>query len=356
MLTWLWAVLVFGLLIFVHELGHFLLAKRAGVGVDVFSLGFGPRLFWFRWGETECRVSAIPLGGYVRMVGENPDDEVAPEDQERSFANKSVWWRLGIVGAGPISNLILGFLAFFLIAAVWGEVVDRSPNVGQVFKSTPAAAAGLVAGDSILSVDGARVKSFSELKRMIVASGGKPVELLVERGKEHFKLTLKPEAVKYKGADGKEGVEYRIGIQAGQDAVMEPVPLSRAVVVSLKQAYQAAYLIVDMVQRLVTRKASMKEVGGPIFIAQAAEEAASRGAKDLIFLAGLISINLAILNLLPIPVLDGGHILFFLIEALIGRPVPISAREKAQQVGMLLLLALMAVVFYNDISRMLTAS
>ncbi len=352
------AVIVLGVLIFVHELGHFTVAKLAGVGVETFSLGFGPRLFGFRRGGTDYRVSAIPLGGYVRMVGENPGEEVPPEDRQRSFAHKPVGWRLAIVAAGPVSNIVLAFLAFLLVLMIWGAPDSGPPDswpprVGGVLRGTPAFAAGLQRDDLVVAIDSQKIASWMDMKRAIKGSNGRQVVLTVRRGAKTLSLKVKPRPVSRTDPSGREVREFQIGIVAGPDTKFRPLGLFEAPVRAIGHTYYSSLMIVHVVGRLLKRQESVKNVGGPIFIAQEAGRAARQGLPFLLGLAGLISVNLAVLNLLPIPALDGGHLFFFLIEALIRRPVPLAVREKAQQIGMIILIMLMLLVVYNDIARIL---
>lgn len=351
MITVLSAVVVLGILIFVHELGHFLLAKRAGVGVKTFSLGFGPRLFGFKRGGTDYRVSAIPLGGFVRMVGEHPGEEIDPEDIPRSFTHKPVGWRLAIVFAGPGANLVFAFLVYYLL--LWGlGLPTMTTLVGDVLKDQPAGLAGLQKGDRVLAVDGQATAHWGELVAAIQGSQGKAVSLSVDRQGRQLELSLTPQPVQVTDIFGEPQRVYRVGIVAGGEVFTRPVGPGQALEMAWRKTYMAGEIIVLSVVKLVERKVAMDSLGGPILIAQVAGEAARHGLAPLMDLAALLSVNLAILNLLPIPALDGGHLFFFLWEAVTRRPVSVAVREKAQQVGLLLLIMLMAFIFYNDIARL----
>ncbi|MFH1058049.1 MAG: RIP metalloprotease RseP [Pseudomonadota bacterium] len=347
------AVVVLGLLIFVHELGHFLVAKRAGVGVTTFSLGFGPRLFGIKRGGTDYRLSAIPLGGFVRMVGEHPGEEVEPEDIPRSFSHKPVGWRLAIVAAGPVSNVLFALVTYFALLFFWG-LPTLTTQVGEVVANQPAAAAGVQKGDKIVAIGGAPVEHWGDMVRLIQGSGGRSLAVTVDRGGRQVGLTLTPQTVKVANIFGEETEVYRVGIVAsGQSLILEVGPIE-ALSLAAQKTYSAGELIVLSVVKIFERKVSVDTLGGPIMIAQVAGEAARQGLATLLDLAALLSVNLAILNLLPIPALDGGHVFFFLWEALTRRPVKLAVREKAQQVGMALLLMLMVLIFYNDIARLVT--
>ena len=349
-MTILWAAIMLGVLIFVHELGHFLVAKWAGVGVNTFSLGFGPRLLGFKKGETDYRLSAIPLGGFVRMVGENPSDEVAPEDEARSFSHKKVGWRLAIVAAGPLSNVAFALIAYFLLMLVWG-LPTMTTAVGEVLPSSPALLAGVQKGDRVTAINGTPVSQWTDMVELIQGSDGKPLRVTLQRGKGQVQATIHPRREETTDIFGEKHQVFRVGIVASQEMVTIRVGLWEAAKLAAQKTYWAGELIVMSVVKILQAKVSVDNLGGPIMIAQVAGEAASHGLAPLISLAALISVNLAILNLLPIPALDGGHILFFLIEAVTRRPVSLAMREKAQQVGMVILILLMVFIFYNDIAR-----
>ncbi len=346
------AVVLLGVLIFVHELGHFLLAKRFKVGVTVFSLGFGPALFSFTRGETNYRLSAIPLGGYVRMVGEDPSEELAPELLPRSFNHKSPGQRLAIVAAGPLFNVLFAIVLYYFIAVSAG-VPQLGTVVGDVMPATPAAAAGLQKDDVIVAIDGQPVRVWPEMVEKVQGSQGQPLLLLVERGGKQLEFTLTPALDDAKNQFGEEVKVYRVGIQASPKGVYtRQVSLLEGVSVALQKTWEAGSLIFMSVVKLISGSIALDNMGGPIKIAQIAGEAAQYGLAALAALAALLSVNLAILNLLPIPALDGGHLLFFTVEALTRRKPSLRFRERAQQVGVILLLLLMALVFYNDIASL----
>jgi regulator of sigma E protease len=343
-------IVVLGVLIFFHEFGHFLVARLFGVGVEKFSLGFGPRLIGKKVGITDYRISAIPLGGYVKMVGEEPDAEIAPEDIPISFTHKHVAKRMLIVAAGPVFNILLAVIIFFGIFFTSGTFVLK-PSVGSVKQGSPAFAAGLEKGDLITAINESAINSWDEMAEIINASKGEKIKLAVRRGESSQKFSLAPELVTTKNIFGEDAQRYIIGITASGETYSKELNLFQAFSESMIQTYRVTELMVVIIAKLITGDISTDTLGGPIMIAQMAGDSAKAGIGSLISFIALISVNLAIINLLPIPVLDGGHLLFFSIEAVKGRPVSIKVREIAQQIGLFLLILLMILVFYNDISR-----
>jgi regulator of sigma E protease len=345
------AVIVLGFLILFHELGHFLVAKRVGVGVLKFSIGFGPRLIGRKVGRTDYVISAIPLGGFVKMVGEDPEEQVDPADRAIAFQQQALWKRMAIVAAGPGANIVFAFVAFSLVFAVYGaRTPTDAAKVGGVIDNMPAAAAGLQTGDRITAVDGAPVSQWDKLSETIRASGGKPITLQVQRDGRTLEIQLTPEAKPDRNMFGETlGTAYVIGIERGFDQ-KEVGPLA-AVWMGAKQTVWWIETLLLSVAKMFQGRIPAKDIGGPILIVQAAGQQARLGLEYLLNFMAVISINLGVLNLLPIPVLDGGHFLFFIMEALLRRPLDTRHREIAQQVGLVLLVSLMAFAFYNDIVR-----
>ncbi len=345
-------IVVLGILIFVHELGHFLVAKWMGVCVQKFSLGFGPRIWGFTRGDTEYRLSLIPLGGYVKMLGEDPDDEVTEEQLSRSFSSQPVGRRMGIVFAGPLSNFLLAVVIFACIYSFSG-IPELTPDVGTVSAGSPAESAGIQAGDRVLAIDGTPIKTWEELSETIEKYGDKPLTLDIRRGEQTTTVTVKPSVSEVKNLFGELVKRPVIGVTASGKFEVRNVNPLLAGYYSLTQTWHLSKLFVMTVVKLIQRVVPFQTLGGPILIAQMAGQQAHEGLLNLINFIALISVNLAVLNLLPIPVLDGGHILFFTLEAILGRSIGIKKIEMAQKIGMLVLLVLMVFVFYNDIMRLL---
>lgn len=352
MTTVLATIIVLGVLIFIHELGHFLLAKACGVRVDAFSLGFPPKLLHKKIGETEYRLSVIPLGGYVKLLGENPNDEIPPELEHRSFIHQSLLRRFFIVLAGPGFNFLFAVLALFLVFAFAG-IPYLTTEIGGVTEDSPAALAGLQKGDRILAVAGQPVSRWEELPPKIEAGGEKPLTLEVKRGEQVLQISLVPRRMEVPDIFGGKVSRVLIGIKPSEEMAVERVGPVQAFSKGLSSSLTISVLTLESIYKLLAREIPMKTLGGPIFIAQLAGKQAEAGATYLIHFMAVLSVNLALLNLLPIPILDGGHLVFLAWEAIRGKPVDVKHRELAQALGLMLILALMALVFYQDILRLL---
>lgn len=373
-MTIVYAVIVLGVLIFVHELGHFLLAKLMGVRVEKFSLGFGPKLFGAKIGETEYLLSAFPLGGYVKMFGEGgfiegsethhqPDnetaetadtsdhvpDEMTEYEKSRSFSHKPVLARIAIVMAGPVFNLLFAWLIFMVICMI--GVPTMTTRIGEALKDKPAAKAGMQKGDVITAINNSPTGQWEQIAEMVAASKGQPLTISVKRDAGTISFTVTPEPRVSKNLFGEKINGYAIGVaSAGEIVTVQYAPV-QAVIKGSGQTGKVIELTLMSLVKMAQRVVPMDSVGGPIMIAKMAGEQASAGGASFLAFMALLSINLGVLNLLPVPVLDGGHLLFFFMELIFRRPVPQKVREYAQQVGMVLLLGLMVLAFYNDIIR-----
>jgi regulator of sigma E protease len=351
MVTLVATVIVLGVLVFAHEFGHFLLAKLLGVRVEIFSLGFPPKLVAKKWGETEYRISVVPLGGYVKLLGENPNDEVPPELESQSFIHHPLWHRALIVLAGPIFNLLFAVLALFIIFSLTG-IPYLTTEVGGVKAGSPGEAAGLRRGDVILAVDGHPIKRWDELSARIQQKGEQPLELKIQRDGQTLPVRLTPQRMETTNIFGEKVSVAIIGVSSSERLGQEYVSVPRALSEGVFFTYRIIGLTGQSIYKLVVGDIKADTLGGPILIAQMAGKQAKQGVSSLVHFMAILSVNLALLNLLPIPVLDGGHLIFILIESVRGKPVPIKHREMAQAMGMMIILALMLFVFYQDIMRL----
>ena len=449
LLTILALIVVLGVLIFVHEAGHFVAAKLAGIHVHRFSLGLGPPIPWltFRRGETEYSISWLPLGGYVKMASREEDigssaleggAPSVPVPPDRVFEAKPVWVRMVVILAGVVMNALFAWAVFAFLAykngrqidpvttvgrvmedaippeaaalkqirsgtrilringdtvQSWDEVVSamvntpesevrlelsdgsnvvlpihpdaleerlkaaqavqpfRAPVVGQVLPDKPAARAGIQEGDTIVAVSGKPVQQWYDLLELLQSSTGQPLKVEVARAGRRLTFDVTPYIDSIPGPDGKPRAVGRIGVAVGTGFLSEPLTLSQAIVEGWTATIRASTQIVRTVRGLFTGRISGSNVGGPILIGQLAGESARLGLDTFLGFMALISINLAILNLLPIPVLDGGQFLFLLAEAVIRRPLPMKLRERLTTVGLVLIILLMGLAFSNDFRR-----
>jgi regulator of sigma E protease len=343
-------VILLGVLIFVHEFGHFLMAKRAGVGVMKFSLGFGPRIIGKKIGETEYILSLIPLGGYVKLLGESPGEELSEEEDKRSFLKQPVRKRIGIVAAGPVFNLLLAILIFTIVNVIGLPVLTA--EIGNLQTDSAALSAGMKSGDKIVDVDGSAITKWDELSEIISQSKGKQLLITVHRDGQSLSLTVVPKLMKTTNHFGETVEAYKIGVSPLPRTFIERQNPLSAFGRGLNQTWMISKLTVISIVKMFQGVVSPKSLGGPILIAQIAGAQVREGIVPFILFMAMLSINLAILNLLPIPVLDGGHLLFYMLEMATGREINLRWREKAQQVGFVLLILLMVFVFMLDIERL----
>ncbi len=344
-------IIVIGILVFIHEFGHFIVARLCGVGVEVFSLGFGPKIFKKKFGRTEYCIAAIPLGGYVKMVGEEPGTTIDPEDVQSSFTHKSLLQKSLVVAAGPVFNFLLAILIFYVLYQFSGIYLAK-PVVGEVMEDTPALTAGIKPGDIIKEINQDRIESFEDIARIISNSKGEQLEIIVERGTGFKGIILSPVLRPSKNLFGEEIEKYVIGIIGTGESFHKSLNPFAALWHSVKDTYGLIKLTILSVWKMINGSVSADNLGGPLMIAQMAGEQAKAGMMSFAWFIALLSVNLGIINLFPIPVLDGGHLLFFGIEAVRGKAVGDKLREKLVQFGAAMLVVLMVFVFYNDIVRM----
>jgi regulator of sigma E protease len=343
-------IVLLGILIFVHEFGHFLAARIAGVGVLKFSLGFGPKIFGRKIGETEYVLSWIPLGGFVKLLGESGNEELQPEDEKRSFYKQPTWKRMLIVLAGPVFNFLLAVL-IFIIVLMYG-LPSLTAEVGQVQKDSAAFKAGMVNGDKIISIDGNKIVFWEDIRTIISDIKGKEVVVIVERGAEKKNLLVKPKLSNAKNIFGEEVPTYLIGIAPSGKTIIERRNPWEAIIASVYKTWEISKLTIISVVKMLEGVISPRTLGGPIFIAQVAGAQVKEGIIPFILFMAILSINLGVINLFPIPVLDGGHIFFYLIEIVIRREISVKVKEISQQIGFAILLMLMLFVIFIDIERL----
>ena len=345
-------IIVLGLLIFFHELGHFLAAKFFGVRVERFSFGLGPRLIGLKVGETDYRISAFPLGGYVKMVGEGLDEEVSEEEKAYSFSHKAVWKRMLIVLCGPLFNFFFA-MAVFCFGFLFVGQINLTSDIGEVKANYPAYNAGLRSGDKIIRLAGKPITSWKDLPEIVKKNSDKTIPLVFVRNDREYTTSVTPIRSTVKNIFGEEVQEAVIGVTPSGKFFTKELGVIEAFQNGMVQTWGIIKMTGISLLKLVQRKLPLETLGGPIFIAQLAGQQAQEGWTNLLFFTALLSVNLGILNLLPIPILDGGHLFFFAFEWLRGKPLSLKKREVAQQVGMFILIMLMVFVFYNDIVRII---
>ena len=342
------SLLVLSFLIFFHELGHFLFARLFGVKVERFSIGFGKVVLSKTVGGTEYALSAVPLGGYVKMKGQDDADPTKISHDPDSYTMKPAWQRILILLGGPLFNFLLAFILYYFIALMGASAYQ--PVIGFVQKESPAAEAGLKPGDRIIAIDDQKIKTWDQISQIITRSPG-AVELLVDSNGTLKDLVVTPRELSAKNIFGETVHRKMIGIAPkGEITVVKYDPIS-AFGYAWRQTLQASLLIVKSVEKLIEGVVPAKEMGGVIAIVQVTADAAQHGLVALFGLTALISVNLGVLNLLPIPALDGGHIVFTLYEMIFRRRPNEEVVYRLTVAGWALLLALMVFTVFNDISR-----
>jgi regulator of sigma E protease len=360
-------IFVLSLVVFFHELGHFLVARWCGVRVMVFSIGFGPEIVGFndRRG-TRWKISAIPLGGFVKFLGDDsaastPDNaalaKMDSSERAHSFMFQSVAKRAAIVVAGPVANFILAIVIFAAVFMVYGKQT-MSARVDAVQPGSAAAAAGFEPGDLVVSIDGHAVDNFAQMQRVVGESAGETLEITVERAGATKILKATPALQEKKDVFGNVRRIGILGIQrspAPEDLKSQPVALPQAVWLGVQESWDVVDQTLSYVGGVIIGRKSADQLGGPIRIAQMSGQVASLGFVVLLHFAGMLSVSIGLLNLFPIPLLDGGHLLFYLIEGVRGRPLSERAQEVGFRIGLAIVLMLMIFATFNDIVHLTTS-
>ncbi len=349
-MSWFVAFLILSLLIFFHELGHYSAARFFGVYVEVFSIGFGKKITSFMMWGTRWQVSMIPLGGYVKMKGQEDMDPAARSDDDDSYNSKKPWQRIIILLAGPAANFITAFVLYFFIAL--GGPQTLAPVVGKVVPDSPAAKAGVMENDKIISMNSIKIITWKEMTAIIKKSEG-PLTLEVERGAYLKTLHVTPHISETENMFREKIQRKMIGIGSAGVAITQDFSFFESFGYAAAETYEASKIIFLSLQKLLSGAVPAKELGGVVSIVKITADASDSGWMALFFFTALISVNLGVLNLLPIPALDGGHIMFNLYE-MITRHAPSEAvLIKLTVIGWILLLGLMSLGLYNDINRLM---
>lgn len=353
-------LVVLTVIVFVHEMGHYLVARWNGVAIHTFSVGFGRELVgWNDRHGTRWRISAIPLGGYVRFVGDMnpasvPDPEAAanvdPALAPRLFVNKNVWQRIAIVAAGPLANVLLTFLILYALLLGYGRYTIP-PVISEVVSGSVAETAGFLPGDEIVAVDGYAVRGFEDFQRYVATSPERPVVVNLKRAGGERTLTLVPEAVEIEDRFGNDQRIGRIGVSRDVDdtdvTLYRPGPVE-AIGMTLEEIRFIVQRTAAFLGDFFVGRGDVEQLGGPVKVAKVSGEVATLGFVALINLMALLSLNIGIFNLLPVPMLDGGHLLYYFIEAVRGRPLSMRIQEIGFRFGFALVLALMVFTLFND--------
>ncbi|MCB2077351.1 MAG: RIP metalloprotease RseP [Novosphingobium sp.] len=352
-------LLVLGPLVVIHELGHYLVGRIFGVKADAFSVGFGKELAgWTDRRGTRWKLSALPLGGYVQFAGDmnavsmpdQKEDGLTDEERKLTFHSKPLWQRSLIVLAGPLTNLFFAVAIFAAFNMAYGKVV-ATPEIARFGEDSPAQVAGLEIGDRIVAIDGNRIQSFTEIPEYVVPFPGKTVTLTVEREDQSLEIPVTIAEVVETDSFGNEARIGRLGIGADKGELV-PVGPIEAVALGFEQSFGIMKMMVTGIGQIFSGDRSVKELGGPIKIAKYSGEQFSLGWSQFVSFAALISINLAFINLLPIPALDGGHLAFYAAEAVRRKPLGLRSQEWAFRTGLALVLALMLFVTINDLASL----
>lgn len=347
-------------IVFVHEMGHYLVARWNGVAIDAFSIGFGPELIgWTDRRGTRWRIAAFPLGGYVKFTGDmnaasmpDPDAEkYDPAIRANLFVNKSVFQRMAVVVAGPLANFILTFLILYAMLLGYGRLT-LDPVVGDVISDSPAAAAGLEPGDRFLSVDGYAIRGFEDVQRIVSTAPERTVPMVVERDGEQVSLSLIPRSETTTTRFGRELKVGRMGVtrDVGEDDIVlyHPGPIE-----AVGMTFEEITFIIDRTLNFLgdifIGRADLDQVAGPVGMAQVSGEVATLGLLALVNLTALLSLNIGIINLFPVPMLDGGHLMYYLYEAVRGRPLSQRVQEIGYRIGFALVCTLMVFTLINDL-------
>lgn len=337
-------------LIFFHELGHFLIARVFGVKVEVFSIGFGKKLLSKTYGDTEYALSLIPLGGYVKMKGQSDSDPLEQSNESDSYTSKAPWQRICILLAGPLFNILLAFLIYSFLS--YGDKQVLLPTLGEIKADFPASKAGLKSGDTILSINGEKIQTWEEMAEIISTSPS--LSMQIKRGEEILSFSLTPKEIQRKNIFGESKKHYVIGVGAKGEFGNKHYGIWEALKNGAEGTYKNSLFIFEGVKKLIVGSVPTSEVGGVISIVQVMNKASESGWVSFALLVALISINLGVLNLLPIPALDGGHILFNLYEMIFSKPPTPNALYYFTLGGWAILLGLMMLGLYNDINRILS--
>jgi len=340
-------ILVLSALVIVHELGHYLAARFLGVRVERFSIGFGKKLFSRKCGDTEFMICAIPLGGYVKMAG---DERSESKGRPEEFFSHSILHRAIIIVMGPITNFLFAFLCFYVIFVSGFPMI--TPTIGKVMDGYPAQSAGLLTGDKVVAIDGLAVNGWEDIQEYVQRSKGASLRFFLSRDGRQLEMSIVPQQKEIKNIFGQKENLRLVGIQPKEDFILVRFGPGTSLVKAATQVKKVTVMTLRALYHVATGAMPAKDaLSGPIGIFDVIKDAAKMGLSYLILITAVISTSLAIFNLFPVPILDGGHLLFLAIEAVRRKPLPVKVEEGFAKVGFSLLMCLMLFVFYNDMVR-----
>ena len=350
-------LVVFTILVFVHELGHYLVAKRFGVTIETFSIGFGPEIFgWTDKSGTRWKFSIIPFGGYVKYLGDadassRPDncemEKLTDEQKSKTMHAKTPCQRIWIAAAGPIANYILAIVTFFFLFATVGQRYVPA-KISDFVEGSSAKEAGLQVGDMIKSINGEKIKTFLDIERFVKTSANVPLNMIVDREGKELSLTVAPKEEEEKSKEGETKKVGRLGIIRSLTPEYIQHSVGSALYTSVQETLSFSWSMLVNIGQMFTGKRSADEMGGFLRIAEVTGQASQMGMATLVWMMASLSVNLGLFNLFPVPVLDGGHILFYTIEAIRGKPLSEKIQERAFMTGLILILGLMIYINGND--------
>ena len=347
-MSWLLSILVLGTLVLLHEYGHFVVARWSGVRVERFSIGFGPRLLRWRRGRTEYVLSLLPLGGYVKLAGEHGAGKAHASDE---FLSKPTGVRAWIIFAGPLVNALISVVALWVVLVI--GYPELLPNVGRLLDGMPAKEVGIQVGDHVRAIDEQPVRTWEELTQVVYRSPGKPLRLQIDRAGAPMTITVTPKPREIRDPFGRTKTIGLVGIvPAGTYETYRVGPMEALRKTAAKEWEWTSQMMLSLWSLFTGRMSMQESLTGPIGIMYMTSEAVKMGFGPLLYLVSIFSLSLAIFNVFPIPVLDGGHLLFIALEKLRGRPVSVKVQERSAQVSMALLLCLVVVVCANDLTRL----
>lgn len=353
-------IFIITIIVFVHELGHYYVARLAGVKVEVFSIGFGKEIFgWFDKNETRWKICLIPLGGYVKMFGDKNASSVADfekiknlskREKEISFHTKPLPWKMAIVSAGPIANYILAILIMAFFFTYYGMPISE-PIIDKIMQGSASEKAGFLKGDRILAIDEKEITKFSDIQTILSLNNGEELKILYQRHDEKYEINVIPDIIEKEDILGNISKTSKLGITSS-NVILKKYPIHIVFAKAKSETYEISITTLKAISQIVSGKRSSDELGGPIRIAKYSGQSVKKGFQVVLWFIAILSINLGLMNLFPIPMLDGGHLFYYIIEAIRGKPISEKFQQIGFQIGLFLLIMLFAISTFNDVKNL----